>query len=443
MTSVEGRALAGLDEFMLRPGHLSVLCYIAEEIGGSWSRIQREASSFLANPQPVEPADNAAVAQYLAAKSLCKAVRRADGRLVEIKDPLYPDLEVSESTDGEWSVASITQHDEILVSWQDCQLADPAVRSKVGGISSTGKFGSKTGLSHVCDWAQLLELIDSSGKITPIGRLVVPPGEGSSLGIAKNPYVLGSERVAFAYQYITKDFDIFSRLLKRLAVAKDPLTRATCRKMFVESLLECANDADNSPMFTGSSRFSLMQQIRDLEKAARSSKKTIDETSTAWHRAASRVEMLTDIGFLTKDDRSQDDKYRYVYFASDALHAAVRLLEGYESADSWIEANLINVLSVGRGSSSVSGADDPSRLLAEVAHVASSLHIPTSQYPIDCLTIGVAIRDFSRGQTRSLASLRAGIESLATHFPEEARLARGRTGVRAEYISLDLRKLAS
>ena len=47
MIPLEGRVLAGLDEFMLRLGHLKVLCAVAVDVGGSWSRIEREYAKFL------------------------------------------------------------------------------------------------------------------------------------------------------------------------------------------------------------------------------------------------------------------------------------------------------------------------------------------------------------------------------------------------------------
>ena len=47
MIVLEGRLLAGLDEFMLRLGHLSSLCAVAAEVRGSWSRVERELAGAL------------------------------------------------------------------------------------------------------------------------------------------------------------------------------------------------------------------------------------------------------------------------------------------------------------------------------------------------------------------------------------------------------------
>ena len=50
MIPVEGRVLLGLDEFMLRLGHLKVLCGVAAQAGGSRSRVRRETVRTLTKP---------------------------------------------------------------------------------------------------------------------------------------------------------------------------------------------------------------------------------------------------------------------------------------------------------------------------------------------------------------------------------------------------------
>ncbi len=66
---------------------------------------------------------------------------------------------------------------------------------------------------------------------------------------------------------------------------------------------------------------------------------------------------------------------------------------------------------------------------------------PTTSYQIGVLAIGLA-RLFADGQCPiSIKCARTSLEELARSRPEVARLARGTSGQRAEYISLDPRKI--
>ena len=65
MIPLEGRLLSGLDEFMLRLGHLKFLCAVGVDVGSSWFRIEREAANRLVQPQEVPDGRIATVAEYL------------------------------------------------------------------------------------------------------------------------------------------------------------------------------------------------------------------------------------------------------------------------------------------------------------------------------------------------------------------------------------------
>src|SRR5262245_37819474 len=71
MIPLEARMISGLDAFMLRLGHLKVLCRSACDVGGIWHRINRDASERLTTlveyPHEWEPE----LANYLNRKRLC------------------------------------------------------------------------------------------------------------------------------------------------------------------------------------------------------------------------------------------------------------------------------------------------------------------------------------------------------------------------------------
>ena len=69
MIGIEGRLIPGLDEFMLRLGHLKVLCNVSAEVDGSLTRIERETAAVLTKPIVIQPDDNLVI-EYLKSKNL-------------------------------------------------------------------------------------------------------------------------------------------------------------------------------------------------------------------------------------------------------------------------------------------------------------------------------------------------------------------------------------
>jgi hypothetical protein len=441
MIEIEGRVLAGLDEFMLRAGHLLLLCRVAHDVGGSWPRIHREAVEKLSQTVVVGPERNRDVAEYLAAKGLCRRVDRAGD---EPTNYHYPDLEVYTDPTDALAVRSSEDSNPVSITWQDRNLAAVRVRSRVGAITWSAKSGSKTGLSHVCDWAQFLELIDSAGQLSPIGRLLVTITQIDRTPYERwNPYELGPERIIVAYQYFQKDVDLFARFVPMLLRAKVPLSKASCRVLFVEALQACVNDADASKGVPSHRLFELAQQIRDLERSARKSRSDIGETSTAWHRTASRVELYTDLGLLEKNRRDPADAYKYIYFPTEQLTEAAKSLEATESGDEWIERHLVAAIlgEVGNNGGSPTVLSDR-ELAAGLRRIVEGMKLPTTQFPIDCLMLGLAYLHADAPLPPSLRDIRRLIEEIPGKYPQVARLARGREGIRAEYLSLNVRNLA-
>jgi len=161
MIPAEGKLLLGLDEFMLRFGHVKVLVNTASEMRGSWHRLNKRVSAQLTEPVPIPCEMMRPVAEYLAAKKLCRVGR--DGEPPK-SGHRYPELYVDLSEPDKLCLARVdpSDRDPPMVWWQDRCLADPAVVSKVGGIGVSARSGSKTGLSHVSDWAQLLGMIEAA-----------------------------------------------------------------------------------------------------------------------------------------------------------------------------------------------------------------------------------------------------------------------------------------
>ncbi len=68
----------------------------------------------------------------------------------------------------------------------------------------------------------------------------------------------------------------------------------------------------------------------------------------------------------------------------------------------------------------------------------ATLKLPTTLLPIDCLTLGLAYMHAESSHFESLGEIRKLLEELPMTMPNVARLSRGRVGIRAEYISLNL-----
>jgi hypothetical protein len=437
MIQVEGRVLAGLDEFMLRIGHLAALARVALEMGASWRRIERELADILSKLVDVDGSSNLDVARYLAEKKLCKAPR-AKAATSQETDVRYPDLEVYRSEKGDLTVRTMKEG-AVKVSWQDRNLAHPDVRSRVGAITWSAKAGSKTGLSHVRDWAQLLEVVNASGQLSPTGRLLVTLTGSNAVPYEHwNPYLLGHERLFFAFEYFRRDLDIFSRFAPKLLQERPPLTKATCQGLFVAVLGETAKDAERSKLISPREKFELHKQMRDLERSARRADRRIGETSTAWHRAASRLEMLTDFGLLEKSRADEKEKYQYVYYPTKLLEHAVSSLRESATAEAWIYQHLAGI---------IFGVEIPFEqefgepVLPHLSQIVRALSLPTTLLPIHSLALGLTYLRASEGHYISLQQSRSALESLPLQEPGVARLARGREGTRAEFLSVNLRKV--
>src|SRR4051812_19980841 len=105
--------MQGLDEFMLRAGHLKVLCNIAVESSTSRFRLERETSSYLTALVEVAPRSIPTLAEYLRKKNLCPVEGARDN-----DEYRYPELQLVSSAEGVIGVQHISGG-PVRVWWQD------------------------------------------------------------------------------------------------------------------------------------------------------------------------------------------------------------------------------------------------------------------------------------------------------------------------------------
>lgn len=426
---VEGKIAAGLDEFMLRLGHLKLLCRIAQGTRASRTAIQREMASAL-KCEVVVPSDlMSPVAHYLFAKRLCQIQPQGADGARSAEGVRYPNLRVVESARG----IIFDDGVEPKVIWQqDLWLADPKVRSRVGAVTlARGKGASKTGLSHILDWAEILELLTASGSLTPLGHLLAGFSNPESVG---NPYVIGQERIILAYALSTVDFDIFVRMIAALKTTPDPIAKKAGVDCFRSSVRALSRDADLDHALPYGRRFRVAQLAKEV--GAKSDRVRSNETdSTAWHRASSRLESFVDLGLLTKDRGGERERYQYIYYVHDRLRQAAEALLTVSSCEDWTMKELVNIFGEGLAGT----APEPTVIMSLVPLLAKVLGRPPSLLPISSLSLGLAMIFAQKGQLVSLGSLRKAVEDLAKVYPEHVRLSRGSSGERAEVISIDVR----
>ena len=445
MITLSGRMTPGLDEFMLRLGHLKVLSNIAAETGGSRRRVERAFAELLTGDSTVPANEIPALTEYLYRKRLC-VIRaamphsRSEEQEEDEQAVRYPDLVIEQASDGSLRLTDGTSPvSSATVWWQDRQLADPAVPSKVGAVTVSAKSGSKTGLSHIIDWAEATGLISTTAQASSEARLLAKL-DGKCRGELwiDNPYVLGNDRIVLAFLTLDSDLDFFSRFVLALNKVTWPLKKRQAATLFGDTLVQLTDEADRVAQLTTRQKFHLADQLRELERAARRKGGDIGKVSTTWHRTASRLETYVDLGILTKTQKNPQERFEYTYYATPALAALAESLQTECDPTEWLELHLVGGL-LGRPTrQDLLSFDDFREPLLRLLGTISS---PTTSYQISALAIGL-VRLFADGQCPiSIRCARTSLEELARSHPEIARLARGTSGQRAEYISLDPRKI--
>ncbi|MER8919023.1 hypothetical protein [Mesorhizobium sp. M0802] len=420
-----GRAIDGLDEFMQRLGHLTALLIAADESTSS-HRTERRFQELLTAAVSASEED-VDLARYLLAKNLAHKCdmdsprtedvhRKYDSFCVTLGSPPY--------------LRSSSGHGDFVVDWQDKCFASPEVLSKTGAISTTVRSGSKTPISHILDWANLLGLINSSANLSAEGRAAL--WLHRRYGQRENPYILSYEKIVYAYLVFKSDFDVLTRLIAGVA-RKAAVDKKSGTDLYLEILGEIYEDSslDNLP---GRERQNLTHMWRDVYKGT---SRNNGSASTAWHRVSSRLEILVDLGLLTKRKGENEFKHEYKYFISPRGESVSRTFEGASDPDAWIAEQLV-FATFGIDKYVDLSVDE---VVKDVTITVDSLGVSIGLVPIDPLCLSIAALRCAAGSPTTFGTVRSAIENAAVERPEIFRLARGSYGPRAEYVSINRRGL--
>jgi hypothetical protein len=310
----------------------------------------------------------------------------------------------------------------------------------VGSVTASGKSGSKTGLSHVFDWAESIGLLSTSGQPTPMARILAKlSGKTRGLEWLENPYVPRLDKILLGFILITSDLDVFSRFIVRLAKGSFPLKKRSAARLFAATVTDLVEEADQASYLGPRPRFHIGDLIRDLKKSARRNDAELGDTSISWHRAASRLETYVDLGFLVKEDGSASHKYEYVYYQTPLLAAVARSIEESTEPEDWIEDRLVEAI---LGHATIDQSLGVDRLEALLPPILQAMRVASTALPIDAVAIGVVQLAAEGGVFLSLRAGRRTVEDFAKKQPDVARLARGSSGQRAEFITIDPRRFS-
>lgn len=445
MIRPEGRAIAGLDEFMLRLGHLSVISHLVARHGGSRERLARSLVKYLTKSMPVAVSARSQLAVYLYAKHL-SAVRDSAGSSSAARAKArYPKLTVvldDNRVPRDLEAVDAGEGPEVWL--QDFFLSRESLPSRIGAVTIDAEaFGSKTGVSHLLDWSQLTGLVNTRWSLTAIGRAVNALSfrttvSNEELEEGHNPYELGPERLALGWAVFNHDADVLFRLMARLNTASSVNKQAA-----VEIVGEVAHELlSDLRALGGHANMRVTRAVKDFcadviggpEQRSRSG-------GSAWHRVSSRLETLTDLGFLSKDgiDGSRRD-FEYYYRPTPLMAVACREIEAHDNAIDWLDGALAGLL-FPAASTRVSDGD----LCAAMAEAWNMNAGPTGVH-IDALSVTTASIACWNGMVVSVADVRRRMGDLALSRGDIFSVTRGYSGTRAELAtgrSSDLQRLGS
>jgi hypothetical protein len=439
--TIEGRVALHLDEFMLRLGHITLLAQLSSSIEGRPRRLEKDLAELLTRWVAVEDGANQRVAEYLIAKRLCRDARKPKGDDIKGREFRYPDLETygaAETAQGPRVRA--VGGGRIEVWWQDYCLAGEDVESSVGAVTVGARTGSSTGVSHILDWGVILGLLNrdlsASLEASLLARLRTKPADSMD----SNPFVLLPEdRVVLAYVLLRADLDVFARLAPLLLQAPQPIGKADGAKLFGAAIELLGRDAENDVNVAPRSQSVVFQQLKELKSAQRrKADQPLGSSSTAWHRASSRLESYVDLGLLTKRRGGETLRFKNVYFPTDLLTRVNESVAGASSGLEWLEGPFIHFFGGNGTCIERLGREQLRRLLVRIVN---ALGRPIQLFPLDALALGMAVYGPAVGVKISLGGARSSLEELARAHPDAARLSRGTVETRPEFVSLDLENL--
>jgi hypothetical protein len=441
MIRLQGSGLLGLDEWMLRIGHLKVVAEAARQEGSGLRRVKECVKQILTERVVITHERYQEIGDYLCEKRLAQVADSADEFTQDPPASLrYPDIGVLKRGNAATLVTIDGQADNknIRIWQQDSWLASSDILSRTGAVSFEGKSGSKTGLDHVLDWALMADLIAKTGELTPEGELLAnyhPLGEGSS---RVNPYAVSSDRMITGFQLVSRDVDVFSRFLCHLArFTSETITKSDGARLFAAAVSELCDEADKAHYLSSGQRYAIFEHLRDLEHAARRSRdrKEPGETSTAWHRASSRLETYVDLGILKKTGSRSDCRYKYQYYRSEHFDKLVTSMEELSEPRDWIEGPFFKLFTGCNDYAAALPVDEFKEALWQIRRLLSR---PRAPLPISAVSLWIAVMGAERGLGTSVTAARRLIYETAISEPALLRLSRGGHGEREEYVSVRL-----
>jgi len=434
MIPLDGRVLLGLDEFMLRYGHLRVLCSLASENKLTLSKLEKKTSEKLMNLTDVPEELEEDIAFYLKSKSLC-LIEGKTKETARKKSFRYPDLILKEEKKDTFKVASLKTNERPKIWWQDLCLSSSEIVSGVGAV--TADLKTHTGLSHVIEWSQKLGLLGKTGKLSPYGRLVAKLNDPIDFETnATNPYMSKQDILIIGFSFLSSDMDVFSRLIPKILDWGTIIKRQDAQKLFRLTVEDIAREAKNSKLLGARQKSTIMKLYKDLKKVSGRRETTLEESSTAWHRASSRFETYVELGFLEKFSQ---ERLSFIYRPTDKLRNAADLIsKDYTSSRDWLEDNLTELITGTKKAEEKINSED---LMGFLPTLLSVLKRPTESFPINAICLGIVFLMSKKGRLVKINAVRKCIETLSREYPDSARLMRGRIGNRAEFVSFNTRKL--
>ena len=438
MTEITGQVLSNLDEFKQRLGHLSLLCETATFKGGTSYRLEKDLIDCLTAPTTIDDEEKSEIGRYLEKKRLCADLDT--GQRTDRSRFRYADIAFRKTDETSYEIQRLTTAGFSPEIWfQDYCLAKAGVRSRTGGVTVSAKSGSKTGVSHIIDWGIELDLVSKSGRPSPIANLIAHSVQQQRHGSKSfNPYILSIEKLVHAFAYFTSDFDVFAELVTIIGMRSGQISKADAQEIYVEAVDRLASRAEKNKTLSTRQTNPIYSLWRDVEQAGKRSRKEPARTSTAWHRASSRFETLTDLGLLEKYFGITDSSYEYKYYPTQSLMNAVSTFERAPSLKDWIDLFLI---STALGIETVEDVVPEAVLSQHLPNALTPLKRPTAPVPVAALALSLAMSMIKAGEKYSLNSIKKSLRCLAIDHPEKAKLSRGTLADSEGLIAINLRNI--
>jgi len=211
--------------------------------------------------------------------------------------------------------------------------------------------------------------------------------------------------------------------------------------MYADAVLQLAEDADSGSAVSQRARYIAQKLYRDIYKTSSRDGTKVVKASTAWHRASSRFETYVDLGWLSKGTDSREEQYKYIYQPTVKLQALAESLSSASDGREWLEGDMFHVQMSAERLEEREG--DSERMRTWLARTAKSMERAVPLFPIDALVVGLASHAALHGLSISPRQGRDYLARLSAEYPDLVRLSRGSSGERAEFVSLDLGKLAN